>query len=71
MKLRRTRIANCYFELLNSNLLNTYKDVNNLKVIDLRNVNDDYIKNLVLFIDNTIDNVTNHDSKGLLFKTVK
>ena len=71
MKIRRTRIANCYFELLNSNLLNTYKDVNNLKVIDLRNVNDEYIKNLVLFIDNEIDNVTSHDSKGLLFKTVK
>ncbi|MGM9859017.1 MAG: U32 family peptidase [Bacilli bacterium] len=71
MKIRRTRICNCYFELLNSHLLNTYKDTNNVKVIDLRNLDETNIQNVSLLINGEIENITGIDSKGLLFKKVK
>ena len=70
-RIRRIKLSKCYFELLNSKCLNTYHKINNLKVIDIRELNDEEILNLYNVIEGQKRNITSIDSIGLLKIEIK
>ncbi|MCF0117539.1 MAG: ATP-binding protein, partial [Bacilli bacterium] len=71
LRIRRCRMHNCYFELLNSKLINTYRLVDTLKVLDLRSLNENEYNNLSLFLNGDIDYVSLQESIGLLKSEIK
>ncbi len=70
MKIRRIKISQCYFELLNSKLLDTYSLNSNNKLIDLRTLNNEELDEVNKVINYEKENVVSSYT-GLFSKVIK
>ncbi len=65
--LRRIKLSKCYFELLNSKAINTFKKANNAVIIDLRNVKN-ISKALNMLEETCPKKVEDKETLGMFFK---
>ncbi len=71
-KVRRYKASACYFELLHDKTINTYNDLINNKVIDLRSFDNQEKNNIIEALNNKLEmHVNLSEYQGLLYKEVK
>ena len=71
MAIRRIKMHYCYFELLNSHLINSYNDINGRTIVDLRNMNEETINNVSLLLNGEDVELSNKETKGSNVKEIK
>lgn len=71
-KIRRYQIANCYFELLNSYVINIIGKTNKNIVADLRDIDKKYYKSVLENIEeNSFSKILDNENFGMLLKELK
>ena len=71
-KIRRYKISNCYFELLNSNLINNLFKHDYLNFIDTRELDENQIQKLINSLkNNQNEKLEEKENYGMLLKEIK